>query len=403
MAGQRAGRSRSFRAAGQALVIVQIALAAGLTVVATSLSASLARLLCTDLGLRPSGVLTFTVVPSRAQYSNGPAVRAFTDDVLRRLARISTSEYAAASWNTPVGEPYSVRICLPNTRHVEIQYRPVTAAYFRIMSIPLLRGRGFTDLDGSTAEPVAIVNRLFASRYLPGEPLGQHIELLDSINGPARIVGVVGNTKQSGPDAPCEPIVYLPFAQVPDGLVAEMREFLGLHFFVQTGNSSGAAPAARQILREIAPEQVVTMLGTLTAEIGMLTADQQTDLKLVGTMTLFAVLVANGGLYSVVSISVASRKRDYGIRAALGAAPRALAFDVLGSTAGQIGTGLAIGAVAGLLASRYVRSMVAGFEAAPFLATASALGLLFCTGVLTCLVPALQAARVNPTVALREE
>lgn len=400
---QRAGWGPRSHLVAQALVVAQVALAAGLLVVSTSFSASLVRLLRTDLGLRPYRVLTFAVSASPERYPDGAALRVFAAEVVDRLATISASDEAAAAWNVPIGESFSVPIRLPNTREHAIEYRPITVSYFSVLGIPILKGRAFADLDANTREPVAIVNNAFESRYLKGKALGRHIGLaLDPRSKAMRIVGVVGNTKQTGPTAPSEPIVYVPLTQVPDGLLAEMRQFLTLHFFIQTQNEVVSASAARQILREIAPDQVVTDLGPLMAALRELTAGQELDLKLVGAMTLLAVLVANVGLYSIVSLSVASRKRDLGIKAALGAAPITLLLDVLGNAAKQMGTGLTIGAVAGTLAALYLRTAVAGFEVASFVLTAATLFLLLVAGVGACLIPALRASRVDPVVVLRE-
>ncbi len=400
---QRAGSGPRSRLLGQALVIAQVALAAGLLVVSTSFSSSLVRLLRTDLGVRPERVLTFAVAASPEQYPDGATLREFADKVVERLAKISASEEAAAAWNVPIGEPFSVPIRLPNMLDHAIEYRPITAGYFAVLGIPILRGRAFADLDTNAREPVAIVNSAFESRYLKGGALGRHIGLaLDPRSEAMRIVGEVGDTKQAGPNAPSEPIVYVPLTQVPDNLVAEMRQFLGLHFFIQTRNEVGTASEARRILREIAPEQVVTDLGPLAATLRELTAGQELDLKLVAAMTLLAILVANAGLYSIVSLSVASRKRDLGIKAALGASPGTLLLDVLGNAAKQMGTGLTIGAVAGTLAALYLRTVVVGFEVASLVLTTAALFLLLLAGVGACIVPALRAARVDPAIVFRE-
>lgn len=404
LTGNRVSWSRKSRFAAQALVIGQVALAAGLLEVSTSLAASLIRFLRADLGLRPDHVLTFAVGPSSEQYPDAPAIRAFASEVVGRLGKTHSCGKGAASWNMPIGEPFSVPISLSNKRQLAIQYRPVTAGYFGALGIPLLRGRGIVDLDQDTTEPVAIINSAFQLRYAQGEPLGQYIQLgFRSRKGAMRVVGVVADTKQFGPDSPSEPTIYVPLAQVPDVLLSEMRQFLKLHFFVPTRNESSAASDARRILRGISPEQVVTDIGPLTDAIRELTADQELDLKVAGIMTLLAILVASGGIYSIVSLSVASRKRDLGIRAALGASPQALALDLLGNATRQIGAGLAIGAIGGTIACSYLRSIVTGFELAPLAPAAGALGFLLCVGVCACLGPVLRAAHVDPTVVLQEE
>jgi ABC-type lipoprotein release transport system permease subunit len=105
----------------------------------------------------------------------------------------------------------------------------------------------------------------------------------------------------------------------------------------------------------------------------------------------------------VVSLSVASRKRDLGIKAALGASPRAIALDVLKYAAKQIGAGLALGAIAGTMASSYLRTAITDFEPTPYAPAALAFGLLLCVGVCACLAPALRATHIDPVAILQEE
>jgi len=398
----RGGWSPALRATGTALVITQVALASGLLFLATSFAALLSTLLSTDLGLRSDRVITFTVAASQTHYPDGAALRRFARDLVSGLEVICDSQGAAASWNEPVGEPFSVPIRLPDTRILQVQFRPVSARYFNVLGIPLLNGRGFDDLDGNTAEAVAVVNGAFASRYLSGQPLGQHIGLgSKSLHGAMRIVGVVGDTKQSGPVSPSEPIVYIPLFETPDSLVSEMRQFLELHFFIRGSKESAAR--VMQVLRQIAPDEVVAGLGPLSADLRKLSAGPELDLKCLGAMTALAILVAMGGLYSVVSVSVASRKRDMSIKAALGATPRLIALETLGTAARQVGIGLALGVTGGTLALGYLRSMVQGLESAPAAVVAGMIALLFCVGMGACLGPAMHGARVNPTAALSEQ
>jgi putative ABC transport system permease protein len=404
LGGQRVSRSRRSGVLGQTLVVVQIGLAAALLVVSTSFATSLVRSLRMDLGIQPDRVLTLTVAPSLDQYPSGAAVRAFAANVVGRLARIRSARGSAASWAAAIGEPFNVPISVANLPPTPIEFRPVTSGYFDALGIRLLRGRGFTDLDQHSTEPVAIVNGAFGARYLAGQPLGQYLELgLRSSKGPMRVVGVVTDTKQAGPDSSSEPVVYVPLAQTPDGLVAEMRQFLALHFFVPTQDEVGAASEVRKIIRAVSNEQVVTDLGPLSGAIRKLTAPQELDLKVAGSMTLFAILVASGGLYSVISLWVASRKRDLEIKAALGATPRAIALGVVGSTARQMGMGLATGATAGTVACFYLRNTVVGFDLAPLIAIAGVLGSMLCVGICSCLAPVWRAAHVNPALVFREE
>jgi predicted permease len=399
LSAQRAGWSPAVRAVGKSLVILQVALASGLLVLVASFAALLSTLLNTDLGLRSDRVVTFTIAGSETQYPDAASLRGLAGNLVRGLETISDSRGAAASWNEPVGQPFRVPVRLPDGRDLQVQFRPVSAGYFDVLQIPLLQGRRFNDLDGNTAEAVAIVNGAFASRHLAGQPLDQRIRLgSDPLEIAMRVVGVVGDTRQSGPASPAEPILYIPLFQTPDVLVSEMRQFLGLHFFLRGSESS--ASRVIEVLRRRAPDEVVAGLGMLSSDLRRLSAAPELSLKCLGAMAALAMLVAIGGLYSVMSVSVASRKRDMSIKAALGATPGMVVLEILGAAARQVAAGLMVGVAGGMLALQYLRSVVPGLEPAPPVLVTGVIALLFSVGMCACLAPALHAARVDPRIAL---
>jgi ABC-type lipoprotein release transport system permease subunit len=180
-----------------------------------------------------------------------------------------------------------------------------------------------------------------------------------------------------------------------------MRQFLGLNFFLR--GSERVPDRVMEVLRQRAPDVVVAGLGMLSADLRKLSASPELNLKCLGAMTALAILVAVGGLYSVVSVSVASRKRDMSIKAALGATPGRVALEILGTAARQVSAGLVIGFAGGMLALRYLRTVVHGLEPAPAVLLAGVIALLFCVGMGACLLPALNGARVNPRIALSEQ
>lgn len=402
--GSRAGWSRGSRLAGRALLITQVCFASTLLIVALALSRSISRLSKVDLGLNPGAVLTFTVNPLPARYPDAAAWQSFMQHLMPRLQEIPGAEQVAVSTNLPIGLPFSVPLKLPdgNTRYV--QYRPVTPGFFGVFGIPRIAGRDFAEQDTQTSERVAIVNLAFAQRYFKDEVRGQSIEPDLKLGDRFHVIGVVGNIHQSGPQLPVEPVVYVPLAQVSDSLMQSIRHFMAMHFYLKMKGVPGLAmTSVRGAVQEIAPDQAISDLSEFNEVVARLTAPQRLDLKLVGILSLLALLVANVGLYSVASVAIASQTRDLGIQAALGAGPPRLAVRILSDVLRQIFTGLILGTVAGFIASKYLRNTITGLDPVGLSDVLLTGALLALIGVFVCLRPTLRAARINPVEALREQ
>lgn len=402
-AGSRAGWSRGSRLAGRVLLITQVCFASTLLIVALALSRSIFRLSKVNLGLNPGPVLTFTVNPLPSRYPDAAAWQSFLQHLMPRLREIPGTEQVAVSTNLPIGTPFSVPLKLPdgNTRYV--QYRPVTPRFFAVFGIPQMAGRDFAEQDTQTSERVAIINVAFAQRYFKGQIQGQTLDPPLMLSG-RRVIGVVGNVRQSGPQLPIEPVVYIPLAQVSDSLMESIRHFMAMHFYLKMKERPGLAmPGVRAAVQEIAPDQAISDLSEFNEVVASITAPQKLDLKLVGILSLLALMVANVGLYSVASVAIASQTRDLGIQAALGAGPPRLVTQILTDVLRQILAGLVLGTVAGLIVSRYLRNTIAGLDAVGLGDVLMTGALLALVGVFVCLRPAVRAARVNPFEALNEQ
>ncbi|HLJ27557.1 MAG TPA: ABC transporter permease [Candidatus Angelobacter sp.] len=402
--GSHAGWSRGSRLVGRALLIAQVCLASTLLIVALALSGSIARLSKVDLGLNPGAVLTFTVNPLPARYPDAAAWQSFMQHLMPRLHEIPGTGQVAASTNLPIGLPFSVPLKLPdgNTRYV--QYRPVTPGFFAVFGISQIAGRDFTEQDTQTSERVAIVNLAFAQRYFKDQIQGQSIEPDLKLADRFRVIGVVGNVHQSGPQLPVEPTVYIPLMQVSDSLMQSIRHFMAMHFYLKMKGHPGlAVPGVRAAVQEIAPDQAISDLSQFDEVVARLTAPQRLDLKLMGILSLLAFMVANVGLYSVASVTIASRTRDFGIQAALGAGPPRLVAQILTDVLRQILAGLILGTAAGFIVSRYLRNTIAGLDPVGLSDVLLTGALLALIGVFVCLRPAVRAGRVNPFEALKEQ
>jgi putative ABC transport system permease protein len=401
--GSRAGWSRGSRLAGRALLISQVCFATTLVIVALALSRSISRLSKVDLGLNPGPVLSFTMNPLPARYPDAAAMQSLTQNLMQRLQEIPGAEQVAASTSLPIGRPFSVPIELPDGTTRYVQYRPVTPGFFAVFGIPRIAGRDFTEQDTQTSERVFIVNVAFVQRYFKGRIQGQSIDP-GLMLSKRRVIGVVGNVHQSGPQFPVEPVVYAPLAQVSGSLMQAIHHFLGLHFYLKMkGDPRLAVPAVRAAVQEIAPDQAISDLSEFDEVVESITAPQRLDLKLVGILSLLALMVANVGLYSVASVAIASQTRDLGIQAALGAGPPRLVTRILTEVLRQILAGLVLGTAAGFVISRYLRNMITGLDPVGLGDVLLTCALLALIGVFVCLRPAVRAARVNPFEALKEQ
>ena len=279
------------------------------------------------------------------------------------------------------------------SRQPMAELRYVTPGYFRAFGIPLRKGRVFTDRDNSEAPPVVLINEALARQYFPGEdPVGKRTS-----RGP--IVGIVGDVRQLGLDRPPAPEIYYPIAQN-----YSQRSEYGMSLVV----SGQVAPealvsAVRAAIHEVNPNRAIFNIKTMRRVIADSLSNQKLYLWLIGLFAGLALLLAVAGIYGVISYAVAQRTREFGVRMAMGADTGRVLRLVLGHGVWLVGLGLALGVGGALALTRLLRSLLFGVtptDPATFAAMAALLGAV---AMLACLVPARQATRVDPAIALRHE
>jgi putative ABC transport system permease protein len=274
----------------------------------------------------------------------------------------------------------------------------VTPGYIEALGIPISRGRSIAAQDDERAQPVVLINELFASRIWPGEDaIGKQVKL----GGPKRpwrtIVGIVGNVRHEGLDAPQKLQVYVPEAQWfdPDSeMVLAIRT---------AGDPMAIASSAREAIWSVNRNVRITEVATMDQVIGTSLSLRRFPLMMLGLFALAALLLAALGLYGVLAYSVAQRTTEIGIRMALGALPREVLRMILRQGMLLVGIGVATG-VAGALA---LRSLLTGLlfevKATDPATLASAALVLILVALLACLIPARRATKVDPLTALRYE
>ncbi len=384
-AGQRA--SARHGRLQQGLVIAEIALAFVLLTGAGLLLRTFLNLQGTPTGFRTAGVLTLHLAVENAEESLS---------LVERVARVPGVDAAGFVSLLPLQQSNWTGRFTIDGRAGEgtAEFRYVTPDYFRVMGIPVLRGRGLLPIDTAKTEKVLLINQAFATTYLPGDdPVGR------VLTDRGRIVGVVGDVRQARLDRPADPEIYYPVSQN----FAQLRS-VGSTMVVRSDRPpSTLVDDIRRAIRDVRPGQAVFHVETLERVVAQSIGSQRLYLWLLGVFAAVGTLLAATGVYALVAYLVALRTREYGIRLALGADATGVLRLVLRDGGQLTALGLAAGMGGALLLTRFLQTLlygVAPIDPATFAAGAVLLGLV---ALAASVIPARRAARVDPVIALRPE
>lgn len=399
-AGQPAGSKRT----GRMLVAAEVAIALVLLVGASLLGQSLRRLLSEDLGFATDRRLLITThiwdrYPDPAQRG------AFMEQVIGRIEALPGVVAAGAGSALPLslqGSDMDPRFGVEG-RAFEADQEPtaratyVTPGYFAAMRIPLLSGRRFDGTDRADGKPVVVVGEALANRIWPGEdPIGKRIT--PRFRGPPvvrEVVGVVKDVRHTGHGETPRPEYYIPHSQSPFGSMT-----------IVVHTSQDPAGILKPVQREVwALQGDLTFSGIESME-GLLAGTLAVRRVILMTIGLFAGLgavLAAMGIYGVISLAVAQRTRELGVRMALGAAPSSLKRMVLREGMGLATVGIVLGGIGAIGLSRLLTSLLYGTAPTDPWSFAVAALSLGAVAALAAWIPARRATRVDPLVALRSE
>ena len=350
------------------------------------------------LGLDPRGVTAATIFTTN--YSPAKSPVAFYEDVVKRLAATPGIESAAAATQVPffdAADCFRYRILdAPAATTRAAYFSVISPAYFRTLRIPLLRGRTFSDADRVDEPLVAVINQTMANLEWPDRnPVGERFALGPDFKRVFTVVGVAGDTRGQNDLDNATPQIYASEWQFQaPGMTILARS--------QSPDRNSAA-AIRRAVSAADPSEAVavamTMDQVMTAQRSQFTVAGQ----LTACFAAIALLLAALGIYGVTAYAVNARRREFGIRIALGAARRdVVAMVVRGGFALTI-TGLAVGVAAALTATRFLVSLlyhVKPDDAATFVSTGA---MLAAVALFACYLPARRAAHADPAQILREE
>jgi predicted permease len=361
------------------------------------------RLLSQDLGFQADEVVTGRVALSGPAWQDADAQTRFFTTLLERVASMPGVRAVGAISNLPLnqggtntfkveGEPEPDRASSP-----EGTRRQVAGDYFQAMGIPLIAGRLFTARDDTTAQPVIVVSRSLASRWFPrGEAVGRRIRFYAFPDTTWEVIGVVGDVTVGRIDAEPPPIFYMTHLQVPANR---------LSLTIRTSAGTPVLPAVRSELATKGSGVALYAEATMREVVGESAAivARRYPLRVIGAFAAVALLLAVTGIYGIMSNSVAERRREIGIRSALGATGRQLVGLILRRGAIVVAIGVASGGLLALLFSRALRSMLYGVSPDDPVTLGSVVLVLAASALVACWWPARKAARVDPVEVLRAE
>jgi putative ABC transport system permease protein len=396
--GSSGGRSARTR---QLLVIGEVATSLVLLASAGLLLRSLVALQHVDPGFVAEHAVTTELSLPNGRYPDAAAQIAFAQrlvDQTRILPGISSSAVATtlplSGSNLGLGFTIDGRPQDPAT-HPSATYFSVSPDYFAAMGIRLVKGRTFTRRDEASSPYVVVISEALARKYWPGDnPIGKRLTIGYNKTGPREVVGIVADVKNLALAEPMQPAFYTPFAQAPWPFLSAV---------VRTAGDAGAvAGSLRAAIVKLDPDQPVGKVQTVTEYVDRSVSTPRFTAGVVGAFATVALLLAGFGLFSVMAYSVAQRRREIGIRVALGAQAGNVRWMVVGQALRLGSIGLGLGLIGAFAASRVLDSLLFGVSANDPFTFTGVCAMLFAVLMAAAYLPARRATRVDPIVALRD-
>jgi predicted permease len=393
------GSSGGRRLLRESMVALEVAMSLVLLIGAGLLVRSFVRLESTDPGFRPDHLLTFVVTLPPARYREPVRIAAFERTAIERLRTLPGVTAAGAVSALPFGGSDSAgsfgiegRTPDPGQPTPVVGYRFAAPGFLEATGVPLLRGRTFTAADDFGAPLVAVVNDQLVRKYFPKEdPLGQGLSSGDGRF--CKIVGVVGSIKQADLSQEPQAAIYYPALQLPGSLIGvAMRT---------AGDPLAMVSAARHEIAAIDPNLPLARIATMEQRMADSVARQRFSIQLMTAFAAIAAALAAIGIYGVLVYLVDQRKREIGIRLALGARTSNVLGLILGQGSRPVAIGLLAGVGGALALTRLLKGLLYEVSATDPLVFAGVSAGLVLVALVAMSAPARRAARVDPLAALR--
>ncbi|HUI43606.1 MAG TPA: ABC transporter permease [Terriglobia bacterium] len=415
--GARAGTGVSQNKARSLLVVTEMALALALLVGAALLIRTFYALRTVDPGFDPHNVLTLRMSMAGPRFDKTDALAGMVRDAEQRVGSLPGVAAVAATYSVPLEGGFGLGFTIegrplqgnsPNTGGAE--WDPVSPQFFDVYRIPLHRGRRFTDLDDRAAPGVVIINEAMARKYWPKEnAIGQRITIGKGTGPefeepPRQIIGILGDVRDARLNRDPQPVMYVPLAQINDGITKLNNSFVPLDWEVRARSQPFAlSKQIQDALRVVSGGLPVAHIQTMDQVVVESTARTNFNMLLLSIFAGAALLLAAIGIYGLMAYSVQQRSQEIGIRMALGASGVAVRNMVVRQGMRLALIGVALGLGLALALSRLVADMLYGVTArdpAIFVLVALLSSLV---ALAATFIPALRATRVHPVTALRYE
>jgi predicted permease len=389
------GRSARFQ---KVLLTAQVAFSLVALVAASLFLRAIQRAYTINPGFEVNRLAVFMMNPEQVGYDTA-RVKEFHREVRERVADLPGIEAVSWASNMPFWSSPSRAVQKEGQQGRKAEAlstvtNDVDVDYFKVMGIPLVQGRIFTDGDGDGSVPVAIINEDLARRYWPeGNAVGKRLYLAGD-NTPRQIVGVVKNSDYSTLGETPQPCLFLPMRQNPVG---------NFNLYVRSAGDPGVVLGeVQRAVKELAPRVEISDIRTGAKLMDQILWSARIVLGLLGVFGFLALTLASVGLYGLLAYSVRGRQREIGVRMALGASRASVLRLMLRQGMTLVAIGVGIGLVLSLLIGRIFARMLFGLSPADPLALTGASAILLLVALLASYLPALTASRMEPMKALRE-
>jgi predicted permease len=403
--GLRGGRTTRTTAYGRALAGFEIALASMVLAVALLLASTFARLLDADPGFRTAGVVSLRIsLPPK--YRGAPDITRFYDAALEQARRIPAMDSVAAVTQLPLsgallGSSFTTPAGIDgrgDPQRTDADLRGITPDYFRVLSIPLLEGRGFTPADTADTPPVAIIDDTLARRLWKNRSaIGQRIRWIRRPDAAIEIVGVVRAVRHRGLDQPAQATVYRPHTQYARNTMVIVGRA------VPGADAGSAARLVAAAVQSIDPDQPIADVRTLDSLVTLSLAQPGFGASLGAALGILALALTAVGVYGLFAFAVTQRTREMGLRLALGATPQGVLRLVMVEGTFVAAGGVAAGLAGAALAARWIRSLLPETTPPGVAMFAVAAAVTLAAALLACWIPARRAAALDPASVLRSE
>lgn len=389
------------------LVAAQIAMTLVLLIGAGLLIHSFVRLTSVSpgfaLGGRDGVVQTVKVTLPERIYDNPERIHGFARGVLDRIQYLPGVKSASVINSAPFGMMF-----IRDEFEIEGQPKPtldagrpkIDADYFKTMGIPLLAGREFTAGDTKAAPKVAIVSERIGREYFPGGPgavLGRRVRFSDRDQW-LTVVGVVADIRQMGLDQEVQPMLYVPFQQEREAFILRFVSFVA-----RTGSPASVVEGIRAEIRRVAPDLPIVSTLTMDEAVAASVAPPRFRMLLLALFAITATLIATCGIYGLMAYAVTQRRREIGVRMALGAERRVVLRLVLSRALRIVVAGVLVGLAGAVGVTRVLQAFLFGVTPTDPIAFVIVTLLLMAVGLMAAWVPARRATRIDPCGALRAE